>query len=92
MTLNDFVEEGIRRAQAVGYHPTAFMGMWYPDRSPKVLENLVSTSDPKTGYKRMVREGLKDWTLEAAVVAYPDHFSKKAVEYAKFRLTGALDE
>lgn len=91
MTLEEFVDESIRKAQAVGYHPTTFMAMWKQDRSTTPIERLVVSSEPKSGYKRMVREGLKEWTLESAVLKYPGRFTRTAKEYAKARLDGILD-
>lgn len=91
MTLEEFVDEGIRRARAVGYHPTTFMSMWANDRSTKPIEKLVISSEPKSGYQRMVTAGLKDWTLESAVVKFPHLFSREAKAYAQARLDGKLD-
>ena len=91
VTLEQFVDESIRRAHAVGYHPTAFMTMWHNDRSPAPIERLVKSGDQKSGYKRMVKEGLKDWTLEAAVIKYPDRFSEAAKAGARFILDTPID-
>jgi len=91
MTLEQFIDESIKRSSAVGYHPTAFMAMWAKDRSTAPIERLVISSEPKSGYRRMVKEGLKDWTLEAAVMAYPQQFSATARTYAEARLSGTLD-
>jgi hypothetical protein len=92
MTLEEFVDESISRAQARGYTPNWFVGMWNDDRSLAPIEQLVKTSEAKSGYKRMVRIGLKDWTLEAAVVKYPERFSKEAIAYANARLEGLLED
>ncbi len=91
MTLEEFVDESLRRSAAIGYHPTAFMAMWARDRSSGPIERWVISSDPKAGYRRMVKAGLQDWTLEAAVMKYPERFTPKARIYAEARLSGSLD-
>jgi hypothetical protein len=92
MTLEEFVDESISRAQARDYTPNWFIGMWNEDRSHAPIERLVKTAEAKSGYKRMVQIGLKDWTLEAAVVRFPKRFSKEAFAYASARLEGLLDD
>ncbi len=37
-------------------------------------------------------EGLKDWTLEAAVIKYPDAFSKLARANARLTLDSPLED
>jgi hypothetical protein len=91
MTLEDFVDESIRVSREHNYHPTTFIGMWQKDRSPAPIKRLVESSEPKSGYKRLVALGLKDWSLEAAVVKFPDRFSKDTLAYAEARLKGILD-
>jgi hypothetical protein len=73
------------------YHATVFIGMWYPEKSLRTIEKLVISSEPRSGFQRMVTLGLKQWTLEAAVLKCPDSFSKEANAYAKARMEGILD-
>lgn len=91
MTLNEFIEESLRQAASKNFRPKIFPGRWFPRKSPLTIENFVISSKPRSGFKRMVKLGLKEWTLEAAVLAYPDQFSNEAKIYAKARMDGTLD-
>ena len=91
MTLDEFVDEGIRLGREHGYHPTAFIGMRKEQGTRPAIERLVKSSEPKAGFKRMQELGMVEWTLKSAVMKYPDEFSKEAKIYAQARLEGTLD-
>ena len=91
MTLNEFIEESLKQAASRNFHPEVFPGMWFPKKLPQPIEKFVISSEPKSGFKKMVELGLKNWTLEAAVLAYPDQFSREARVYAEARMNGTLD-
>jgi hypothetical protein len=91
MTLEEFIDESINVAKSHRYVPSIFMAMWAQDRSIAPIVRLVESSEKKSGYVRMEKLGLKEWTLEAAVLKYPERFSRKTQEYARARLDGILD-
>ena len=91
MELNEFIEESLRQAASRNFHPKVFPSLWSSTKSPLTIEKFVISSKPRSGFRRMVELGLKEWTLEAAVLAYPDQFSREARVYAEARMNGTLD-
>ena len=96
MTLDQFIDESIRRSAACGYHPKAFMGMREDARRrgkgvASVIALLVESSEPKSGFLRLVQLALTDWSLEAAVMKFPKQFSNRTRAYAEERLKGTFD-
>jgi hypothetical protein len=93
MSLDEFVDEMIRRARPLGYTPITFMRMRDDHGTAQAIRRLVETSEPQSGFRRLRDIGMKDWTLEAAVLRYPEtaEFTQHTAEYAKARLDGILD-
>jgi len=91
MTLDEFVDELIRRAAVLGYHPTIFMRMRAEHGTVSAIRRIVESSEPQSGFKRLKELGLTDWCLESGVLKYPDQFPAKTAVYAKARLDGILD-
>lgn len=92
MTLDMFVDEMIRLAKPLGYTPTTFLSMREKYTTAGAIKRLVETSEPQSGYRRLCDLGMKDWTLEAAVLKFPDiQFTHKTKEYAQARLDGIFD-
>ena len=92
MTLEEFVDELLRRAAAKDYHPTIFMRMRQQYGTVGAIKRIVETSEPQSGFRRLRDLGLSEWCLEAAVLRYPDIFTeRKTREYAQARLSGVLD-
>lgn len=93
MTLDEFVDNCVAVSIEHGYHPTRFLEMRQSGAYPLVglIKHLVETSEPRSGFVRMKQLGLADWTLEAAVVKFPDEFTTDTLAYAKARLAGTLD-
>ena len=96
MGLDEFIDESIKRSGALGYHPTKFMGMREDAiRRGKsinsVITALVVSSEPKSGFLRLVELNLTDWSLEAAVMKFPKQFDSLTQAYAKARLSGIFN-
>lgn len=94
VTLDEFVDEMMNRARPLGYTPTIFMRMREDHGTVGAIKRLVETSERQSGFRRLRDLGLKDWTLEAAVLRFPrtEGFTRKTAEYARARLDGILDE
>jgi hypothetical protein len=84
--LDAFIDETIRRARQHGYHPTTFIAMRARHGTVHAIEKLVQTGDVQSGFRRLKELGLSDWSIEAAVLKYPNRFSKAARQCADFRL------
>ncbi len=96
MTLDEFLDESVRRSAAVGYHPTKFIGMRDEARKRgksvvSVIKSLVESSEPRSGYVRLVQLGLTEWSLESAVLKYPQEFERRTIAFAEARRNGTLD-
>jgi hypothetical protein len=89
--LEAFIDETIRRAAKVGYHPTVFIGMREKLGTVTAISKLVESGDVQSGFKRLSKLGLLDWTIEAAVGKFPSEFSATARECAAFRLKSARE-
>ena len=90
MTLEEFVEEGIRLGIEKGFYPAVFQQMRQHYTLEVAIEKLVRTNETKKGFLKMESFGLKEWTLEAAVLKFPTRFSKEAGVYAKARFDGII--
>lgn len=89
--LETFIDEGIKKSQEKGYHPTVFIGMRERHGTIEAISRLVESGDIQSGFKRLQKLDLIDWTIEAAVVKFSSEFSRQAQECAEFRLRLAKD-
>jgi hypothetical protein len=85
--LEVFCDEGIRLARQAGYTPTVFQGMRARHGTVPAIEKLVLSGDVQSGFKRLKGLGLLQWSIEAAVLKFPDRFSTNAKQCAEFRLS-----
>lgn len=86
--LEVWIDESIRLSRSKGYHPRDFIRMREANghRSVEPIERLVQSGEIQSGFKRMKQIGLLAWSLEAAVMKFPERFTKAARECADFRL------
>ncbi len=84
--LDAFIDETIRRSAAKGYHPTEFIRMRAQYGTAPAIERLVKSGEIQTGFLKLQKLSLLDWSIEAAVEKFPDKFSEQARQCAKFRL------
>jgi hypothetical protein len=91
LALEAFIDEGIRLCRKSGYPPTVFEGMRKRHRTLGAITRLVVSGDIQSGFTRMKGLGLLEWTIEAAVVRFPDEFSKEVREAAEWRLSQARE-
>lgn len=87
--LEAFIDETIRLSRENGYHPTAFIGMRRRLGTVKAISQLVAQGDIQSGFRRLRQLGLLNWTIESAVLKFPDEFSGEVLEAAEWRLTQA---
>jgi hypothetical protein len=90
--LDSFIDESIRRSREREYYPTVFQGMRAQHGTVLTIEKLVKSGDVQSGFKRLKELGLLDWTIEAAVIRFPDMFTLAARECAEFRLKLVREE
>ncbi len=74
-----------------GYTPSHFIKMWATDPSERTLARLVISGEIQSGFRRMVRTGLIDRSMEQGVIEFaplfsPPNFPRDVVDAAKFRL------
>lgn len=87
--LEAFIDESIRVSGKHGYHPTAFIGMRERHRTLGAISRLVVSGDIQSGFRRMQELGLLQWTVEEAVMRFPDEFSSEVRQAAEWRLLQA---
>ena len=90
--LDAFIDEGIQLSLKRGYNPTVFIGMRTRHGTVDAISRLVISGDLQSGFKRLHRMGLLDWTIEAAVLKFPTEFSADARKCAEFRICLAREE
>ncbi len=84
--LEAFVDEAIRLGAGRGYHPTVFIGMRNNHGTVSAISKLVQTGDIQSGFKKLNELGLRDWTIEAAVLKFSNEFSVDDIKCATWRL------
>jgi hypothetical protein len=55
----------------------------------EAIERLVQSGDIQSGFKKLRKLGLLDWTIEAAVTKFPHVFTRHARECSEWRLAQA---
>lgn len=93
MTLEQFIDESIRRSAEKGYHPTTFLRMRQDYGTVGTIKRLVENGERQSGFVRLKELNLLDWSLEAAVLKFPNEpgFTRTTKAYAEARLSGILD-
>jgi hypothetical protein len=81
-----FIDESIRRSVKLGYIPTTFQRMRCDHGTIAAITKLVQSGDVQSGFKRLAELNLLEWSIEAAVLKFPDRFSKVALKCAEFRM------
>ena len=84
--LEAFIDETIRVSAQKAYHPTTFIGMRGRYGTVEAISRLVVSGDVQSGFTKLKKLGLLDYTIEAAVIKFPGEFTKQAQECATFRL------
>jgi hypothetical protein len=87
--LEDFIDESIRWSVANGYVPTIFYRMRRHYGTIAAIEKLVQSDEIQSGFKKLKDLGLPEWSLEAAVLKFPQRFSKNAQARSEIRLRSA---
>ena len=90
--LETFIEQSLIHSAAKGYVPTKFLQMRQHHGTVVAIKHLVVQPDIQTGFLRMRDLDLLDWTLEAAVLRFPEHFSRGERQAAQFRLDRLVHE
>lgn len=85
-TLERFVDESLKQCVAHGYYPSVFLDMRENLGVREAIRRLVESSEVQSGFKKLQELGLLDWSLEAAVIHFPEGFSVLTRECAGFRL------
>ncbi|UWU68201.1 hypothetical protein [Bradyrhizobium sp. NC92] len=85
--LDAWIDESIRISAKHDYHPTAFVGMRARHGTVEAIKRLVSQGDIQSGFRRLKELGLKEWTIEQAVINFPGDFPNRELrEAARWRL------
>jgi len=90
--LETFIDESVRISQEHGYNPTAFNAMRDRYGTVPAIERLVSSGEIQSGFKKLERLGLLNWTIEAAVLKFANEFSSSIRAAAEWRLQQAKKE
>ncbi len=89
ISLDSFIDETIRRSRECGYYPTTFIGMRQRYGTVNAISRLVVSGDIQSGFRRLVELNLINYTIEQAVITFPNEFSVEVYQAAKWRLAQA---
>lgn len=87
--LENFVDEAIRRFRARGYNPIKFKRMRASDGTVEAIKKLVASGNKQSGFARIWEIGLLNWSMEAAILKFPDEFTIHEQNMARMRLKEA---
>ena len=87
--VENAVEELLRLARLKNYVPTAFIRMRQNVGSVSAISKLMVSANIQTGFLRLLQLGLREHSLEAICLQFPEDFSKQVRECARFRLSFA---
>lgn len=87
--LENFIDELIRRAGEKGYRPTIFIGKRAELGTVEAIKKLVISGDIQSGFRRLYEIGLLEWSIEAAILEFPDEFTQDEQRAARWRLEQA---
>lgn len=85
-TLEEFIDKSLQLCDQKRYYSGDFRRMRQISPLIPLIKKLVEKGAAPSGYQKTCKLGLKDWTLEAAVVRYSDRFEKSTIQAAEFRL------
>ncbi|MBM7482675.1 hypothetical protein ACVWWI_004013 [Bradyrhizobium sp. USDA 3686] len=88
--LEEFIDASIESSAELNHIPTRFMEMRRKLGTIAAIKRLVEQSEEQSGFKWARASGLLDWSLEAAVVKFPELFAGITIGYAKARLAGCF--
>ena len=89
MTLEEFVGESVDRSVKRGFHPIAFMRVRAERGTVPAIRRLIEGGATRSGFDRFAALEMTEWSLEAAVVKFPERFNALTLEHAQARLAGA---
>ncbi len=84
--LEAFVDKSIRLSIKARIHPTRFIELRALKGTREAINQLVLTPRITDGFTNAVLKGLKDYTLESAVLKFPQYFSDEVRDAARRRL------
>lgn len=84
--LEIFCDECIRRSNERHFDHSLFEGMRARQGTIPAIKALVEMGDKLSGIKRLNELGLLNWSIEAAVVKFPEEFAPRTVELSQDRL------
>jgi hypothetical protein len=79
--LEAFIDESIRLSLSKGYPLDPFLRMRRDYKTVEAIERSVKSGEIQSGFKKLLSLGLRDWSIEAAVIKFPDRFSKDAQSF-----------
>ncbi len=90
--LEAWVDEATRRCIAADCHGLVFEQMRERHGTVSAMERLMRSGEIQSGLLRLWRMGMKNWSIEAGLLKFPERFKADAVAAAQFRLDHIGDE
>ena len=84
--LEYFCDECVRRSKQRNFDHSIFEGMRTRHGSVAAIKTLVEMGGKLSGIKKLNELGLLNWSVEAAVIKFPEEFTPRTLEFAKEQL------
>ena len=84
--LEAFIDESIKRSLEKGYTANVFTNMRHRYGTVETIKRLLTSKDIQIGFKKLAELGLLDFSIEAAVLKFPEEFTHEEQKTAKWRL------
>ena len=84
--LEVHVDTCMEKCKHVGFNPSMFKRMRENLGTLAAIEKLVVSGEMHSGFKQLHKLGMLKWSVEAAVLKFPNEFARAVCECAAFRL------
>jgi hypothetical protein len=91
--LELFIDESLERSRLKGYQAPVFRRMRFEHGTQEAIRRLAEADVLQSGLRELAKLDLLDWSVEAAVLRFPDRFPNRLTrESARFKLSQARRE
>jgi hypothetical protein len=80
--LEAFIDESLRQFASRHYYPKEFNRMRAQYGTVSTIEKLVKSGEIQSGFRRLQQLHLLERSMEAAVLQFPNEFTRDAIQCA----------
>jgi len=80
------VDAAVEECAEFGYFPGYFVQMVKENGALETAKRLVASGEIQTGLQRLAKEGRLELSIESIMCGFPDLFTAKEIDAAKWRI------